>query len=155
MKVRFEADPQHVLDFMRAQEYPCPWDIESLRQCALFRIESEDGYIAAFVWVHYQGNTMRLQFHACANRCYRGRWLTRPVFDRLLVAAELMSASALTTVTEGPLQPLISRLLSRLGFEPDGEAMTYFMETPHGPVLEAEDQRPGAVAAAEPAARSS
>lgn len=153
-RVRFEADHLAVLEFLRAQGYPCPWTIETLRQCVCLRVE-RDGHTAAYVWAHYVDNTMVLQFHACANRHYPGRWLTQRVLDRLLATAELMSATKLTTITEGPLRPLIHRLLERLGFRPDGDAMSLYLEPEHdGTVLQAEDPRPGATASAERAARS-
>jgi hypothetical protein len=132
--IRFEAEPQDVLDFLRAQDYPSAWRVEDLRACVMVRIEDDEGYTRGYVWGHFDATGRYLNFHVCANK-FTGTWFSRSVFNKFLVLAELMGAPMLRAEPTGPHAARLIRLLKSLGFREDEGALTLDLRNSNGNVL--------------------
>jgi len=120
MKAIIHGDAASLWEDVSAWGYPTVHDAGVLQEGALmFRIHDR-GETVAYVWATWHAFLPdTLDFHACADPEYRGRWLSSKVVEDLMKGAELVGARLVITKTVGDRAArLVAALLKRrFGFE--------------------------------------
>lgn len=107
------ASPEYLMrmaTFVRFN-HPHEWSIDSLSRCWLMEV-TYGPYVAALMWFNsIPGGA--IEGHACVGKGWSGRWLTRPVLDRLFHILDHTKAPACVMQVTSPL---VARICRRLGF---------------------------------------
>lgn len=123
--LRIETDPLNLLVFIYEQDYPVIWTSEDFNDGStlIIRIERA-GELVGYLWsVWLDGETA--QFHGCSKSRL---WLSPEVFHDLLVIARFYHIKTLTCEPVGPNATTIAALLTRLGFQRDGDDLILKLE---------------------------
>jgi GNAT superfamily N-acetyltransferase len=107
-----QADASEVHRFLEHHHYPHSWPLWLLEFVHIVRVEM-NGELAGFCWFNRVADGT-IEFHACVQEKFQGRWLSRTVVWRLLDYARELGAKVAVAYLPSPE---ITSIYERIGAE--------------------------------------